>query len=229
LTDILTLPDIPGLHAGQPALLHGAALDQARAAVLMAHGRGADAASILSLADELDRPECAYLAPEARGNTWYPQHFMSPIEQNEPWLSSALGVLGACLAHLQSAGIPAERTVLLGFSQGACLVQEYVARHPRHYGGLIGLSGGLIGPPGTRWEASGSLDNTTVFLGCGDPDPHIPKERVLESTQVFTRLGGQVTARLYPGLGHTVNRDEIDSIRGILVGVISSDIPPATH
>jgi predicted esterase len=205
-----------GPHQGQPAYQTGAPLDTARAAVIMVHGRGASAADILSLADELSLPDFTYLAPEAAGNTWYPYPFMTAIERNEPYLSSALRVLSDLLAHLAAAGIPPERVVLLGFSQGACLSTEFAARNARRYGGVVGLSGGLIGPEGTPRDYPGSLAGTPVFLGCSDIDPHIPKTRVQHTADVLRRLGGEVTLRLYPGMGHTVNRDEIDFVRGIL-------------
>jgi predicted esterase len=164
----------------------------------------------------LEAPGIAYLAPQAANNTWYPYPFTQPLQRNEPWLSSALARVGEMLARIEQAGIPAERTYLLGFSQGACLSLEYAARHARRYGGVFGLSGGLIGPDGTPRDYAGSLDDTTVFLGCSDVDFHIAKERVLESAEVFRRLGAAVTVRLYPGMGHTINDDEIAFVRQIL-------------
>ncbi|MDQ3927620.1 MAG: dienelactone hydrolase family protein, partial [Chloroflexota bacterium] len=169
----------------------------------------------LALAEELERPEFAYLAPQAAGNAWYPYSFLAPVESNEPWLSSALLTLEQTLSYL-AGYIPHERIILLGFSQGACLALEYAARHARRYGGIAGLSGGLIGPDGTPRDYPGSLDGTPVFLGCSDVDFHIPKARVEESANVFTRLGAQVTMRLYPNMGHTVNRDEIEFVRSMM-------------
>jgi predicted esterase len=145
---------------------------------------------------------------------------MAPIASNEPGLSSALAVLAALLEQIAAAGIPPERTMLLGFSQGACLALEFVARHARRYGGVAGLSGGLIGPPGTPREYPGSLEGTPVFLGCSDVDFHIPKERVEESAVVLRGLGGQVTARLYPNMGHTINMDEIGAVQEMMAGLI---------
>lgn len=205
-----------GLHQGQPVLTTGVPLDKAGAAMILVHGRGADARSILELAAEFDQPAMAYLAPQAAGFTWYPNRFLAPIASNEPYLSSALQAVGDVLRQVEQAGIPAEKTVLLGFSQGACLALEYAARHARRYGGLVGFSGGLIGPPGTTFEYDGSLDGTPVFLGCSDVDFHIPVERVHETAAALRRLSGDVTERIYPNMGHTINQDEIDFVRGML-------------
>ena len=188
----------------------------AAGAVVMIHGRGATAEDILALAADLEHLEFAYLAPVASEQTWYPHRFLEPLARNEPHLSSALAVVGRLVAEAAAAGVTADRVVLLGFSQGACLAQEYAARHARRYGGLVGLSGGLIGPEGTPRDYSGSLAGTPVFLGCSDVDFHIPKERVLESAEVLRGLGAEVDARLYPGMGHTVNRDEIMAVRALL-------------
>lgn len=207
-------------HQGQPILQSGLQIEKAKAAVLMVHGRGASAEDILTLADELEHPDFVYLAPQAYGNTWYPYPFMTPVQQNEPWLSSALGVIAALLENLTQHGLPLEKVILLGFSQGACLSLEFAARHTRRYGGLVGLSGGLIGSPGTRWDYPALLDGTAVFLGCSDPDPHISRERVIESEQVLTTLGGSVTTRLYPNLGHTVNQDELEFVREMMKNVV---------
>lgn len=184
--------------------------------MIMVHGRGATAQSILSLLAELDETGFVFLAPQAAGNTWYPHSFLAPIHRNEPGLSSGLAVLRGLLARLEDAGVPHEQTILLGFSQGACLVLEFTARHARRYGGVVGLSGRLVGPAGTARDYGGSLDGTPVFLGFSDVDPHIPKERVDETAEVLTRLGAEVTQRLYPGMGHTVNQDEIDFVREMM-------------
>lgn len=198
------------LHQGNLILSAGKPVDRAEAAMIMLHGRGASARDILTLAQELDHPDFAYLAPQASNHTWYPYSFLSPVEDNEPWLSSALDLVGELMLNVSEAGIPAQRTVLLGFSQGACLAVEFVAQNPKRYGGLVGFSGGLIGPPGMEWDYEGSLAGMPVFLGCSDVDPHIPMERVLETEDMLTKLGAEVTTRLYPGMGHTINRDEID-------------------
>src|ERR1051326_3723488 len=172
------MAEITGPHRGQPILTAGAPLASARAAMVMMHGRGASAEDILMLSSEFAQPTFAYLAPQAAGYQWYPNRFMEPLASNEPWLSSALSVLSYMLEHVAEAGIPAERTILLAFSQGACLMLEFAARNARHYGGLAGLSGGLIGPDGTPRDYPGSLEGTPAFLGCSDVDPHIPKARV---------------------------------------------------
>jgi len=203
-------------HKGQPVLSAGASLESATATLIMIHGRGATADSILSLVPELDQPGVAYLAPQAANFTWYPNSFLMPIPSNEPGLSSGLAVIEDVLAHVLAAGIPAEKVMLLGFSQGACLSLEFVARHTRKYGGVAGLSGGLIGPDDTPRDYPGSLDGTPVFLGCSDVDSHIPKARVLESADVFRQLGGKVTMRLYANMAHTLNQDEIDFVREMM-------------
>jgi predicted esterase len=204
-------------HAGQPVRTAGTALEQARAAMVMIHGRGATADSILTLVPALDVQRVAYLAPQAQGNTWYPYSFLSPIPQNEPGITSGMSSIERVLNMVYAAGIPPERTLLLGFSQGACLTTEFVARHARRYGGLAGLSGGLIGPPGTPRNYPGSLEGTPVFLGCSDSDSHIPAERVRESAEVLRTMGGEVTMRLYAGMGHVVNEEEIEAVRAMLL------------
>jgi predicted esterase len=207
---------VSGPHDGQPILVAGAPPERARAGVVMLHGRGATAESILDLAGPLAGPGLTYLAPQAADGAWYPRRFMEPIASNEPWLSSALETVGRALGQLEAAGVPAERSVLLGFSQGACLALEYAARNGRRYGGVVGLSGGLIGPPGTRWDRPAALEGTPVFLGCSDVDVHIPKGRVDETAEVMRRLGAEVEERIYPGMGHTVNQDEVDWVLDLL-------------
>jgi phospholipase/carboxylesterase len=203
-------------HAGQPVLHTGAAVEAAPAAMILIHGRGASAEDIIGLAGELGRPDLAFLAPQAAGGAWYPQRFIAPIESNQPWLDSALARIDALVAYLGEAGVPPERVFLLGFSQGACLALEYAARNARRYGGVVGLSGGLIGPDGMERHDTGTLAGTPVFLGCSDVDFHIPKERVLSAAEALRGLGGDVEARLYPGMGHTVNQDELAYVRRML-------------
>jgi predicted esterase len=203
-------------HAGQPVQIAGEQLDRARAALVMLHGRGASAEDILGLARELAIPGFAYLAPQASGNTWYPYSFLAPIEQNEPFLSSALAAVASVVTKVKEAGIPPERTAFLGFSQGACLTLEYVARNARRYGAVVAFTGGVIGPDGTPRDYPGSLDGTPVFIGGSDVDPHVPLSRLQESGQVFERLGANVDLRIYSNMGHTVNADELEAARAIL-------------
>ncbi|HUF13891.1 MAG TPA: dienelactone hydrolase family protein [Longimicrobiales bacterium] len=208
-------------HAGQPTLTGGVPLEEARGAMVMLHGRGATAESILALAEVFGRPDFAYLAPAAAGNAWYPHSFLAPIDRNEPWLSSALAFVGRALEQALGAGLAPERLMLLGFSQGACLTLEYVAQHARRYGGVAGLTGGLIGPDGTPRDYRGSLAGTPVFIGSADPDPHIPRERVVHSAAVLERMGAEVTTRIYPGMGHTVNEDEVEHVRALMEDVLA--------
>ena len=208
------------LHQAQPVLTTGAPLDKAKAAMILVHGRGADARSILGLAGEFDQPDFAYLAPQATGNVWYPNRFLAPIESKEPYLSSALQAVGDVVAHVAQAGIAADKIILLGFSQGACLALEFGARQAQRYGGLVGLSGGLIGPEGTVFEYEGSLEDTPVFLGCSDVDFHIPVERVHETTAALQALGGNVTECIYPNMGHTINQDEIDFVGTMMAELV---------
>lgn len=212
---------ITGPHQGQPLLVAGEPFGQAQAAMIMLHGRGASAEDILGLSAEFKQPAFVYLAPQAAGYTWYPNSFLAPIASNEPGLSSGLAVIASLLDLLKGHNIPAERTIILGFSQGACLSLEFVARHAHRYGGVVGLSGGLIGPNGTPRDYPGSLDGTPVFLGCSNIDPHIPKARVLESAEIFRQLGGDVTVRLYPGMGHTTNLAEIRFVQGMMAALIA--------
>ena len=205
-----------GRPDGRPLLVAGESLDKARAAMIMVHGRGASAEDILGLSVDLKQPGFVYLAPQAAGYSWYPNSFLAPIASNEPGLSSGLATIASILEQLAGADIPAERTILLGFSQGACLSLEFVARNARRYGGIAGLSGALIGPDDTPRNYAGSLAGTPVFLGCSDVDFHIPKERVLQSAEVLQRMGGDVTTRLYPRMGHTINRDELRFVQGLM-------------
>lgn len=203
-------------HHGQPILHAGTALAQARAAMILIHGRGASAESILLLAEEFKQPDFAYLAPQASEGTWYPNRFLAPTATNEPWLSSALAVVGDLIAQVHEAGIPAERLMLLGFSQGACLALEFAARHAQRYGGVIGLSGGLIGADNEPRRDNGNFSGTPIFLGCSDVDFHIPKERVEHAAETLKTLGAEVTMRLYRNMEHTVNHDEVKFIRSLM-------------
>ncbi len=210
-------------HANQPVVRGGPPVDRADGALIMVHGRNAGPENILDLADRIDRPRFARIAPSAAGRTWYPKSFLAPRAENEPGLSSGLAVIESLVVDLIGHGLPAHRIALLGFSQGACLTSEFVIRHPRRYGGVLVLSGGLIGPPGTSWDdVSASLDGMPVFLGCSDVDGHVPKDRVIESAAAFERLGARVTRTLYPGMGHLVNDDEIAHVRAVLDEVAGS-------
>lgn len=207
------------LHRGQPIITAGAPLERATIAMVMLHGRGASASDILLLAGEFGETDLTYLAPQAAGSTWYPNRFSAPVATNEPWLSSALGAVADVLSIVATAGIPVERTLLLGFSQGACLALEYAARNPKPYGGVVGLSGALIENGDQRRAYSGELTRTPVFLGCSTTDPHVPRERVEQSAEVFRSLDADVTLRLYPNMDHTVNADEMQFVRNMVIGV----------
>jgi predicted esterase len=206
-------------HGDQPVRTAGAPLEGARAAMVMIHGRGGMAESILSIVPLLESTDVAFLAPQAANGTWYPFGFMSPIDRNEPGISSGIRKIGSVLETVATGGIPPERTILLGFSQGACLATEFAARNARRYGGVAGLSGGLIGPDDSPRDYSGSLAGTPVFLGCSDVDPHIPERRVRETADVLGRLGAQVDMRIYPGMGHIIGPDEIDAVRAMMAAI----------
>lgn len=208
-----------GPHAGQPVLRAGAPVDRAEVAVIAIHGRGASAADILGVASTLDVPEVAWLAPEASGHTWYPYSFLMPVEQNQPFLDSAISVIGGLVQHLGASGIAPDHIVLLGFSQGACLASEYVARHPRRYGGLVAFSGGLIGAEIDPSGYQAGLAETPVYGGCSDIDPHIPLERFQISGQVLQNQGASVDFRVYPGMAHTINLDEVEAARSLIRSV----------
>ncbi|HLJ85423.1 MAG TPA: phospholipase [Candidatus Angelobacter sp.] len=203
-------------HHSQPVLEAGAPLKEATGAVILLHGRGASADDILTLANEIYDPSFAYLAPEAASHAWYPKSFLAPIDENEPWLSSALKKVNELVERAVSAGVSLEKIVLAGFSQGACLATEFVARWPQRYGGLIAFTGGLIGPLGTQFQYKGTLNGMKAFLGSSDPDPHVPWARVKESATILSSLGADVTLRGYPGMPHTINSDEIKAARSIM-------------
>jgi predicted esterase len=204
-------------------LRSGPAPSAARAAFVLVHGRGASAEDIMSVAAALDVDDVAWIAPQAPGNTWYPLSFLAPMERNEPNLSASLAMIGEIVARLEADGVSRDRIGLLGFSQGACLSLEFAARNASKFGGIIGFSGGLIGPPGTPRDYGGSFDGTPVFLGCSDIDPHIPLERVQETSVVLRRMGANVDERIYPRMGHTINEDEIKAAQEIVRSLKSSD------
>jgi predicted esterase len=196
-------------HAGQPLETSGQPLGSSHALMIMIHGRNAAPKNILDLIDLFDQPTFSYVAPAAAGHTWYPHSFMADLNANEPGLSSGLWVLEQLVDNAMGKGIQKQHIVLLGFSQGACLTAEFAVRHADRFGGIIVYSGGLIGPEGTTWDYPGSFGGTPIFLGCSDSDAHVPKTRVDESAKVFQRMGANVTKRIYRGMGHLVNDDEI--------------------
>ncbi len=205
-------------HRGSEEVWFGPKLEEAESAVVLMHGRGDSARGILAMAPEFQAAHTAFLAPQAIGFSWYPDSFLGEIESNEPWLSSALDRIEAAITTVTTV-VSIQRVVLMGFSQGACLALEFAARNTRRYGGVVALSGGLIGPDGMPRGYSGSLEGTPVFLGCSDVDPYIPVGRVHESARVRDGLGGVVDERIYPGMGHTINEDEITWASGLLASL----------
>ncbi len=204
-------------HASAVVVYDGAPIDNADLALIMVHGRNAAPKNILELIPRFDRPRVACVAPTAAGGSWYPNSFMQPTESNQPGLHSAMRMLDALVESLIAGGMPAHRIVLLGFSQGACLTAEFCIRYPRRYGGVVLFSGGFQGPDGTTWsDVNFDFVEMPVFLGCSDVDSHIPKERVMETSEVLIRCGAEVTQRLYAGMGHVVNDDEIMHLQDIL-------------
>lgn len=213
------IPSSSGPHQGQKIYSAGKPLNEAKAAMILIHGRGATAPSILDLAQPLHHPEMAYLAPQAANSTWYPYSFLSPIPQNEPGITSGLQVISELLDHIETAGIPLNKIIIAGFSQGACLASEYVARNPARYGGLLAFSGGVIGPPGMERHDSGDLEGMPVFIGCSDVDFHIPVERVDETADLLEKLKAKVNKKIYPGMDHTIIQDEIDQAMKIVQSI----------
>ena len=192
-----------------------------KSAIILLHGRGGSAEDILGLREEFGFPEASYLAPEAPEHTWYPYSFLTPIERNEPWLTQSLAKVSETVDAALRQGIARENIVIAGFSQGACLASEFVARNAARYGGLIAFTGGLIGPPGTDFRYPGNLAGTPAFLGAGDPDPHVPWKRVQESADVLTKMGADVTLKRYAGMPHTISRQEISEARALLAKALS--------
>lgn len=207
---------VPGPHGGTTVLTVGPEVAEARVAVVLCHGRGATAQEMLGLAAEFEAPATVFVAPQANQFTWYPHSFLAPLRENEPHLTSALALVGAIVQELDRDGVPRERQLLLGFSQGGCLILEFAGRNARRYGGVAGLSAGLIGPPGRAWNFTGTLDGTPVFLGCSDHDPHIPRDRLEDSARELARIGGDVELQVYPDLGHRMNPDELTRVQRML-------------
>ncbi|MFB1063336.1 alpha/beta hydrolase [Natrinema sp. H-ect4] len=214
---------VDGPHQDQQLVAGGTDLEDATAALVLTHGRGATARGMIQMADEVGREGVAFLAPQAARQTWYPNSFLAPVERNEPGRSSGLQAISDAIDAATDAGIPIERIMLLGFSQGACLASEFVARNPRRYGGLAALSGGLIGEaidPDDYLENDPDLEDTPVFLGCSDVDPHIPEERVHETADVLESMNADVTKRLYEGMGHGINEDEMAFVSGMVAALV---------
>jgi len=201
-------------HGNQPVLHTGAQLADARAAAILIHGRGSSADDIMRLVPTIDPGGVAYLAPQAAGNSWYPHRFLSPVAQNEPHLTSALAVIDALLGEIAAAGVGVANTLLLGFSQGACLALECAARGDQPLGAVAGLSGALIGPlDAPRPPLAASVSDLPVFLGCGDVDDHIPLPHLNQTANLFRDAGAAVDLRVYRGMSHSINRDELEAVR----------------
>ena len=196
----------------------GTDLREAKKALIMLHGRGASAADILTLAPYLHVKDYAILAPEATNSTWYPYSFQAPPAQNEPWLSSALGILSDVTAGINGEGIADENIFFTGFSQGACLTLEFVTRHARKWGGVVAFTGGLIGDTIRRENYRGDFEQTPVFIGCSDPDPHVPLHRVRESAGLLRAMNASLTEKIYPQMGHTISQDELDTANKLIFG-----------
>lgn len=210
-------------HEDQPILMGGAPLESARGAMILLHGRGGTSRDILSLTSGMQEPGFVYIAPQAAKNTWYPYSFLSPIEKNEAQISSVFGIISTLIDSLTKTGIPPEQIILLGFSQGGCLAVEFAMRNPRRYGGVVSLGGGLIGTKESlRRPYPGSLANTPIFFGSSDKDPHMPQERIHLSAEILQNLGGEVTTRIYPNMGHTVNEDEMEMINIIMHNIVKT-------
>jgi len=203
-------------HRERNTLEHGVALNEAAGAVILLHGRGASAEDILMLGEHLRLAGVALLAPQATGRSWYPNSFLAPIESNEPWLTSALELIDRLVGRCRTAGISSERLVIAGFSQGACLASEFVARYPRRYGAVLAFTGGLIGPLGSDLHHAGELLGTPILLSSGDPDPHVPWSRVEETASQLTTMGAEVRVERYPGRPHTVLPEELQIARDFL-------------
>ena len=202
----------------------GRELNKDSKVLVMLHGRGANAKDILSLATYLDLTEFSLLAPQATNNTWYPYSFLAPVTENEPWLSSALNMLKEVLDDLLKLGIPAENIYFLGFSQGACLTLEFVARHANKYGGVVAFTGGLIGDKIYSDNYKGDFQNTPFFIGTSNPDPHVPVERVYATTNILKDMNAAVTEKVYDNMGHTINQDEMDNANRIVFGRVKNSV-----
>jgi phospholipase/carboxylesterase len=188
----------------------GKNIKEAKKALIMLHGRGAEASDILSLATHLNVKEYALVAPQATNYTWYPYSFMANPDHNEPWLSSALQLVGDIVKDLNAAGIASENIYFAGFSQGACLTLEFTTRNAKKWGGIVAFTGGLIGDKLYTQNYTGNFEGTPVFIGTSNPDPHVPVERVQATTGVLKNMHAAVIEKVYQNMGHTVSQDEID-------------------
>jgi predicted esterase len=206
-------------HQDQPILQRGPSPDRASAALIMLHGRGASAESIFDLAEVLDTDGVSIYAPQAEGSVWYPVSFLEARERNQQGIDGAFAVINKLLHTVEAGGISRERVMFLGFSQGACLASDFLYRSPSRYGAAFILSGGLIGPQGTIWEATDGLEGTPVFIGCSDQDPFIPAERVRETYETLRAAGADAEMQLYPGMPHTVIEDEVSRINRVIATV----------
>lgn len=213
---MLELKKVIPPHLGNKILFAGNDFSKASKALIMIHGRGSNAESILSLSQEIPNEDVIFIAPEANEFRWYPYRFIDKRENNEPGISSGLVLIDSIISSLIDTGFTSTNIFLMGFSQGACLVLDYAARYPQRLGGVIALSGGLIGDFLNPNDYKGNLEKTPIFIGCSTNDFHIPEVRVHESAEIFTNLNAEVTKKLYPGMGHTINSDEISIINSIL-------------
>lgn len=203
-------------HGKQTVLTIGPPLQHAAGAIILVHGRGASAEGMIEFYEELGLRDLHVMAPRALHHTWYPYSFLNPLENNQPYLDSALKKIETLVADLIAGGVASDRIAVAGFSQGACLASEFIVRHPRRYGAAMVLTGGVIGPPGTPRDYPGSLDGTPVFIGTSDPDPHVPLARVTETEKILQRMGANVSLQIYRGMTHTINADEVDHCRALL-------------
>jgi len=209
-------------HQGLDIAEYGPSLSRAQAAMILVHGRGATAQSLFPLAEQFAQPDFYFAAPRSDNHSWYPYSFLSPRENNQPGISSGLQSLYDLIQFISEAGIGKEQIILLGFSQGACLVTEFAARHPQKFGGIVALSGGLIGSKIKESDYNGFMEQTPVFLGCGESDPHVPEERLDITAKIFEKLKADVNRQIYPGMGHTINGEEIKIIRGMMSDILNN-------
>jgi phospholipase/carboxylesterase len=200
------------------SIIAGKELTKDGKVLIMVHGRGGSAEDIISLSSYLEVKEFTVIAPQATNNSWYPYSFLESPSRNEPWLSSALDVLKDIVDDLKSKGIPVTNIYFLGFSQGACLTLEFVARNASRYGGVVAFTGGLIGDKIYKDNYRGDFENTPMFIGTSNPDPHVPVERVYATTNILKDMNAEVTEKVYNHMGHTINHDEIETANRVVFG-----------